>query len=237
VIGIEANFIRPPFVSLLRVAVMLLLLSQRGAAQARVVSAPREPSLLNLTAGWAHASSLGDLRDLRVSADHLELRVWRGYGASETQATILRRTDGHWSASFARVIRCELQVPSAVADTASSATMRRFVAEARQHCGQSTIDVAPGARLLATDTLVVQPLLVPELDIEAAWKEAESAGALQLPPRAERATRSTSDVTLLIEARRGDSYRAMEIEEVDPPEVKADSQVKRIFAAVQRVRP
>lgn len=240
--GIEAISVRGLCASLLRAlflraAAILLLLSRPGVAQARVVSAPREPSLLNLTAGWARASTLGDLRELRVSGDHLELRVWRGYGAAETQATILRRADGHWSASLARVIRCELQVPSAVADTASSATMRRFVAEARRHCGQSAIDVAPGARLLATDTLVVQPLAVPELDIEAAWKEAENAGVLQLPPRAERAARSTSDVTFLIEVRRGDAYRATEIEDVTPPEVRADSQVKRIVAAVHRLRP
>jgi hypothetical protein len=215
---------------------LALLLARESFAQARVVSAPREPSLLNLTSGWARASTLGDLRELRLSGDHLELRVWRGYGAAETQATILRRADGHWSASFARVIRCEIQVPSAVADTASSATMRRFVAEARRQCGQSAVDVAPGARLLATDTLVVQPLAVPESDIEAAWKDAESAGVLQLPGRVAPSA-PTGDVTFLIEVRRGDSYRATEIAEVDPPRVKADSQVQRIHAATQRVRP
>lgn len=237
--GIEAIASpRTRAVGLRRAAVAIaLLLPRESFAQARVVSAPREPSLLNLTSGWARASTLGDLRELRLSGDHLELRVWRGYGAAETQATILRRADGHWSASFARVIRCEIQVPSAVADTASSATMRRFVAEARRQCGQSAVDVAPGARLLATDTLVVQPLAVPETDIEAAWKDAESAGVLQLPGRVEQSAAPAGDVTFLIEVRRGDSYRATEIAEVDPPRVKADSQVRRIYAATQRVRP
>src|SRR5262245_55198524 len=98
---------------------VVALLSQRSAGQARVVSAPSEPSLLNITTGWARASTLGDLRDLRVPGDYLELRVWHGYGQSETQATVLRRAQGHWSASVARVIRCELQIPNAVGDTAS----------------------------------------------------------------------------------------------------------------------
>src|SRR4051812_17268596 len=120
-VGLQAHGSPPPPVRRVRLAfVALILLSRITVAQARVVSAPSEPSLLNLTGGWARASTLGDLRDLRVSGDYLELRVWHGYGPAETQATILRRTQGHWSASFARVIRCELLVPRSAADTASS---------------------------------------------------------------------------------------------------------------------
>src|SRR4029077_2725446 len=100
-----------------------MLHSQRNA-QARVASAPSEPSLLNLTSSWGRASTLGDLLELRMNSDDIELRVWHGFGTSETQSTILRRTQGHWSASFARVIRCELQIPGSVGDTASSRTMR-----------------------------------------------------------------------------------------------------------------
>src|SRR5262245_23669432 len=80
---------------------MVAFFAQRAFAQARVVSAPSEPSLLNLTTGWAARSTLGDLRDLKVRSDHVELRVWRGYGLSETHAIILRRAEGHWSASLA----------------------------------------------------------------------------------------------------------------------------------------
>ena len=76
-----------------------------------------------------------------------------------------------------------------------------------------------------------------ETDIEAAWKDAESSGVLQLPGRVEQSAAPAGDVTFLIEVRRGDSYRATEIAEVDPPRVKADSQVRRIYAATQRVRP
>jgi hypothetical protein len=211
--------------------------SPRSFAQARVVSAPSEPSLLNLTGGWARASTLGDLRDLRVRSDFLELRVWRGYGPAETQAIVLRRADGHWSASLARVIRCEMQIPTRVGDTASAMTMKQLVAQTRRNCGQSVIDVGAGSRIIAADTLVVERIDASEPDIEAAWKEAERAGVLQLPARVKRTQLLDEGITYLIELRRGDEYRASEIEHRERPEVEADAQVKQVYAAVQRLRP
>ena len=79
-LGLQAHGSSPPPVwCVTRLAVVaIVLLSHQLFAQARVVSAPSEPSLLNLTTGWARASTLGDLRDLRVSGDYLELRVWHG---------------------------------------------------------------------------------------------------------------------------------------------------------------
>jgi hypothetical protein len=121
---------------LLAVAVIVLF-SRPGFGQARSVSVPAEPSLLNLTTSWSRASTLGDLRQLRTRPDHIELRVWRGYGPSETQAIVVRRTDGHWSAFLGRVVRCEIQIATSVGDTASEATMRRYAAEARSKCGVS----------------------------------------------------------------------------------------------------
>jgi hypothetical protein len=215
--------------------IAIVLLSRLGPCQARVVSAPSEPSLLNLTSGWARASTLGDLRELHTAGDHLELRVWHGYAAAETQAMVLRRAGGHWSAFLARVIRCELAISNGVADTASSQTMRRFVVEARRNCGRSAVDVAPGSRLIATDTLIVQPLEVSEADIESAWKEAESAGVADLPARVPRKTPAGDGTNYVIELRRGDQYRASEIEDRRPPEVKADSQVAQIYAAARRL--
>jgi hypothetical protein len=96
----------------------IVLLPRAGFGQARVVSAPAEPSLLNLTTSWSRASTLGDLRALKTASDYIDLRVWRGFGPSETQAIVLRRVDAHWSALFARVIRCEIQIPTSVGDTA-----------------------------------------------------------------------------------------------------------------------
>src|SRR5262249_54350522 len=91
---------------------LAVLLSADGFGQARVVSAPPEPSLLNITRQWSRASSLGDLRELRVGSDYRELRVWAGYALTTgTQGVILRRAEGRWSAYLARVMRCELQIP------------------------------------------------------------------------------------------------------------------------------
>ena len=53
------------------IIVGLVLLARPVFGQARVVSVPPEPSLLNITTGWARASSLGPLRELRVPSDYL----------------------------------------------------------------------------------------------------------------------------------------------------------------------
>src|SRR5262249_8262262 len=145
-----------------------------------------EPSLLNITRTWARNSMLGDLREMRTRSDHIELRVWGGYGLAQTQGVVLRRADGHWSAFLASVVRCEALIPKSVADTSSAATVRQYLAEARRHCGTSVDSVASGARIVTTDTLVVTPLDIPESDIEAQWKAALDAGLLRLPPRVKR---------------------------------------------------
>lgn len=219
---------------LLRFAFILSVsASQAAFAQARVVSAPPEPSLLNITGQWSRASSLGDLRELRGDRDYRELRVWLGFGlTTETQAFILRRSNNHWSASFARVMRCEMQIPRTVGDTASRATIERYNAEARQHCGTSVADVAPGSRVITTDTLLVAPLNLPDSTIEAAWTAAVAAGLLQLPPRVARSTSMDDVATFVIELRTGNDYRASAIEQLERPETKSDQQVKDIYAAI-----
>lgn len=214
---------------------LIIVLSRAAFGQARVVSAPSEPSLLNLTTPWSRASTLGDLRELRTRSDHLELRVWRGFAQSETQAIVLRRSDGHWSASLARVIRCEIQIPKSVGDTASTATMRGYVAQARRNCGTSVADIGAGTRIITADTLVVLQLDVPESEIETAWNDALSAGASQLPGRVKRERAVEDAMTYLIELRRGNEYRAAEIENVERPEVEADAQVKQVYTIVSRL--
>jgi hypothetical protein len=115
--------------------------------------------------------------------------------------------------------------------------MRQFVAAARRRCGSSVVDVAPGSRIIAADTLLVQRLLVPESAIEGVWNDAESAGVLQLPGRVKRDSTPGNGLTYFIEVRRGDEYRAAEIEDLERPEVNADSIVRQVYAAVQRLRP
>lgn len=216
---------------------IVAVFSRSAFAQARVVSAPPEPSLLNITRTWSRASTLGDLRELRTRSDYVELRAWSGYGLAETRVIVLRRTDGHWSASLGRVIRCEIQIPASVADTASQTTMHRYVVEARRNCGTSVADVSAGARILTTDTLVVAQLEARESEIEAAWNATLAAGLLQLPARVNRSAPISADSTYVIELRRGDEYRAAEIEQLDRPEVDADAQVKQVYAAVRRLLP
>ena len=115
--------------------------------------------------------------------------------------------------------------------------MRRYVAEARGRCGTSIADVSAGARIITTDTLVVQQLDVAESEIETVWKDALGAGVLQLPGRVKRTSTVNDDITYLIELRRGDEYRAAEIEHVGRPEVEADTQVEQVYAAVRRLLP
>jgi hypothetical protein len=81
----------------------------------------------------------------------------------------------------------------------------------------------------------VQQLVVPELEIETAWKDALNAGALRLPGRVTRNQPMQDSITYLIELRRGNEYRAAEIEHVERPEVEADTQVEQIYAAVRRL--
>jgi hypothetical protein len=83
----------------------------------------------------------------------------------------------------------------------------------------------------------VQPLDVQESDVDAAWRDALTAGALELPGRVKRNRTIDEGLTYLIELRRGDEYRASEIEHLERPEVKADSQVQQVYAAVLRLLP
>lgn len=215
---------------------LAVLVSQAAFAQARVLSAPPEPSLLNITRQWSRASSLGDLRELRTGSDYRELRVWGGYGlTTETQGVVLRRANGQWSAFLARVMRCELQIPRVVGETASRATMQHYTAEARRQCGTKLRDVGPGAQIIATDSLLVDRLSVPEPMIEEAWTAAVRAGVFQLPGRVERG-RGMDDVFMyVVELRSGDDYRASTIEHVERPETQVDQQVKDVYAAANRV--
>ena len=216
---------------------LALVLSRAGLTQARVVSAPPEPSLLGITRGWSHASSLGDLRELRAAPDYIELRVWGGYGLGATQGIVLRRAGGRWSAFLAQVRRCAIQIPIAVGDTASAATMRGYVAEARRRCDTPLNDVGAGMRVITADTLAVDALSAPDSTIENAWTSAVRAGVLELPANVERAAAATSDFTYVVEVRRGGEYRASQIEHVEQPETEADRQMQAVYGVLSRLLP
>ena len=215
---------------------LVVLASQTAFAQARVLSAPPEPSLLNITRLWSRASSLGDLRELRAGPGHLELRVWGGYGlTTRTQGVVLRRNAGQWSAFLAQIIRCEIQVSKEVLDTASRVTMQGYVAEARRQCGTPLKDVGPGARIITADTVVVERLSVPDSIIENAWTAAVRAGVFQLPGRIDRNRAIEDGFAYVVELRSGSDYRASAIEHVEPSETEDDRHMKDVYAAVSRV--
>lgn len=216
---------------------LAIVLSRAGLGQAHIASAPSEPSLLSITREWSRASSLGDLPELKTPSDYLELRVWGGYGFGRTQGTVLRRSNGHWSAFVAQVRRCAIQIPNTVGDTASAATMHRYVVQARRQCDTALTDVGAGMRVITADTLAVDSLSVAEAAIESAWTAAVGAGVLQLPPRIKRDSLPSSDFTYVVELRRGGEYRASEIEYMDPPPTGADRQVQQVYAIASRVLP
>ena len=216
-----------------------LVSAQMGFAQARVLSAPPEPSLLNVTRGWSRASSLGDLREMKTRSDHLELRVWGGFGlTTETQAVVIRRTGAQWTAFLARVMRCEIQIQRSAGDTASRETMQRFIADARRNCGKSLMDVGAGTQIVTAETLLVAQLGLPDSTIERAWTAAARAGALEVPPRVERDRAIEDGFTYVVELRRGDEYRASVIEHVESPSTDTDRRIREIYAAInQLLRP
>ena len=205
-------------------------------AQARVASAPPEPSLLNVTRQWSRASSLGDLRELKTTSDHIELRVWGGFGlTTQTQAVVIRRVGAQWSAFVARVLRCEIRIERSVGDTASRTTMQRYVAEARRQCGRSLRDVGAGAQIITAETLLVARLELPDSTVEHAWAAATRAGALQLPARVERDRAMEDGFMYVVELRRGDEYRASVIDHVEPPAGDPDRRIREVYVAVNQL--
>jgi hypothetical protein len=217
---------------------VFVFLPETLLAQARVLSAPPEPSVVGLTEGWTRGSLLGDLRALDTGSDYLELRVWGGFTlTTRTQSVVLRRTGGRWSAFLARVLRCESQIPVSVGDTASHETMQRYIADARHHCAGPVTNVGPGTQIITTDSLLVQQLDVPDSLIESAWTAAVHAGVLDLPARVDRQRALDDPFTYVVELRRGREYRASAIEHVEPDETGADRQIKAVYAAVNRVLP
>jgi hypothetical protein len=213
-----------------------VLPAQAGLAQARVVSAPPEPSLLSITRGWSRTSILGDLRELRTGGDDVELRVWGGYGlTTKTQGVMLRRSAKRWSAFLARVVRCEMQIPRSVGDTATHATIQGYLADAKRNCGVPLTGIGPGSRIITTDSLFVDRLDLADSTIESAWNAAVRAGALDLPGRVERNTAMDDAFMYVVELRRGAEYRASVIEHVEPAASRADQQMQAVYAALNRL--
>jgi hypothetical protein len=221
----------------IRYALLLSLLigAESAAAQVVVASEPKEPSLLSLARSWSRESALGDLRELDLGHQDIEVRAWGGFGLTSTRAIVLRRVDGQWSARRAQLVDCTLRVPIPVGDTASETTLRAFASEARRKCGASRGDVSRGAMIISADTLRVESRAASSAAIDTAWKNAVAAGLLTLPARMERNWHMLDGFTYVLEIRQGNIYRAVEIEHLDRPEAPADSVVKKAYAALTRI--
>lgn len=113
--------------------------------------------------------------------------------------------------------------------------MQQYTAEARRHCGTTVAEVTAGSQVLATDTLLVAPLNVPDSTIVEAWAAVERAGAFEMPPRVERKGAVDDVFTYVVELRRGNDYRASVIEHLERAETRADQQVREVYAAVNRL--
>src|SRR4029079_277238 len=118
---------------------------------------------------------------------------------------------------------------------ASRATMQRYTAEARRHCGTAVTDVSAGSQVLATDTLLVAPLNVPDSTIAEAGNMAERGGAFELPARVDRNRVLDDAFIYVVELRRGNDYRASVIEHTERAETRVDQHVRDIYAAVNRL--
>jgi len=112
--------------------------------------------------------------------------------------------------------------------------MQRYVAEARRQCG-TIKDLGAGAQVIATDTVVVQRLSVPDSLIENAWSAAVRAGVFKLPGRIERRHMMDDVFMYVVELRNGADYRASMIEHLDRGEAEADQQMKDVYSAVSRL--
>ena len=216
-------------------ALLLLLPASHAAAQATSISAPPGNYLVEVTQRWAAHSPLGTLVDRRMSSGDVELRVWGGYGLTQTTGVIMRRTAGRWQAWRAEAVPCSYAVPIPVGDTASPATESLFVRRAHEHCGASLDSTAYGETVYSADTLAVTE--VPAENLEAVWRSTVAAGVRKLPPRVPRKWMMLDGFTYVIELREGGSYHASAIEALETPEVEADRQARAIYEIVQRAIP
>jgi hypothetical protein len=70
--------------------------SQRVKVEAS--AAPRVAIYFTVIDRTAELSGLQDLRKIKLDNDDIEVRVWRGFGLSNLEGVVLKRSSGEWSA-------------------------------------------------------------------------------------------------------------------------------------------
>ena len=204
-------------------------------AQARTVSAPAGPSLVDIARQWSRASQLGDLREGQLSAGDVEVRAWTGFGIAGTHAVRLRREGGLWRAWRISMVSCSIVVPRAAGDTASRTTRTRWEAEARAQCGD-TLTLPTSAHVISVDTLAVVPINAASTVIESAWTGAVQRGMLILPPLPAREM-TFDGVGYVVEVRQGPAYRASVIQFAGDGSTDAERQMLSIMSSLAPLTP
>lgn len=165
-----------------------------------------------------------------MGADDVELRVWGGYGHGATLGVVLRRTDGRWWAWRARAERCVINAASLTTPAGASPTDSMLRAAARRRCHPSADDPGTSGTYYSVDTLALE-----EVDARRAgtvWEQSIHDGVFELRSLVRRNWIMIDGCTIVIEVRRGDTYRASWFAAIRPPEVAADSVARRIYRSV-----
>jgi hypothetical protein len=183
--------------------------------------------LVRITQRWGAASPIDALPTRAMGADDVELRVWGGYGLGGPFGVILRRTDRRWHAWRARVVTCVINASAFSQDVNSPPTDSMLLAEARRGCPRS---VAGGGTYYSKDTLALE--VADARNAGTVWEQAFRAGVFELPPRVPHERLMVDGFAIVIEVRRGDSYRASKFQAVRPPEVAADSVARQVYRTV-----
>ena len=199
-------------------------------SSARAQAAPVDTStdyLVRITQRWGASSPLGALPTRSMRADDVELRVWGGYGHGATVGVILRRTERRWQAWRARVVRCVFNASTLATNGGSAPTDSILLAEARRGCPRP----ADGAgTFYSLDTLALE--VAEARNAGRIWEELLRAGVHELPPRLSHNRVMIDGFGIVIELRRGDTYRASKFAAVRPPEVAADSVARQVYRTV-----
>ena len=215
----------------LTAALIFFLMPAKSRAQATHVVVPLEPSLVSFTREWGRESVLEDLVTRQMGQRDVEVRFWSGFGLVGTSGTVLRRSAGRWMAWQADIQSCQLGLPIPVGDTLSARSRARYRDQARRRCGDRSWDSLDAWSMIVVDTVALHQL--PRADYEAFWQELKTEGILELPPSVPRSWMMLDGLTYVVEVRRGNDYRASEIEHTKP-EGRADSLVQRLATLMQR---
>jgi hypothetical protein len=218
-------------VKYLAAALAVCLMPAKLLAQATHVLAPTDPTLLRVTREWGRESVLGDLVSQTMKANDVEVRFWSGFGLFGTSGTVLRRSEGRWIAWQADVQTCQFGLSIPIGDTLSPQSRAFYREKARQHCGDRSWDTLSAASIVTIDTVALREL--PRADYEAFWQELKREGILELPPRVPRTWMLLDGLSYVVEVRRGDDYRASDIEHTKP-EGRPDRIMQRIAALMAR---